>query len=213
MDNFDRKKYLYYSEKWKGNFPKETPKFKKVLNLFRSDRREVEKLEKKFIDEITLETPDWVRERRLEFMEGELKKINKEYLCWINIVNLCIKWFGLAIYETCAVPFKKEREKIYREINLYKNPRTVENQSLSEEEIEMASSASCDQFVDVKIRIGNKSWSLCPFHEDTKPSLCCYEGEKGFYCYSCNHGGNAIHLVRQIHGFGFKDAVMFINNK
>jgi len=38
----------------------------------------------------------------------------------------------------------------------------------------------------------------CPWHEDTNPSLTIYEPGKGWYCFSCHKGGDAVSLVAQL---------------
>lgn len=35
----------------------------------------------------------------------------------------------------------------------------------------------------------------CPKHSDSDPSLHVYPGDKGWYCYSCNEGGDGWKLV------------------
>ena len=183
-------------------------------DYFENERSKVKALENDFIKEFTRENPDLVKKVRLEFLENKLKEINKKYLHWIDLVNLCVGWFGVVMHKTCAVPLKKEWDKVYREIDMYKNPRVInsDNSSISEEDIEMARNANCAQFVDVKKRVNGKAWALCVFHEEKTPSLCCYEGGKGFFCYGCGVGGDSITLVRKLHGLGFRDAVNFINN-
>ncbi len=57
---------------------------------------------------------------------------------------------------------------------------------------------------DVAQRYGmganEKGFMLCPFHNDTKPSLKLYSGtagdiHSGFYCFSCGKSGSVIDLV------------------
>lgn len=40
-----------------------------------------------------------------------------------------------------------------------------------------------------------KGLSLCPFHQDKKPSMKLYPNGKGFYCFSCGTGGDQIKLA------------------
>lgn len=39
---------------------------------------------------------------------------------------------------------------------------------------------------------------LCPFHQDTKPSLYVSPEKKVYKCFSCNKGGDVISFVQQI---------------
>ena len=47
---------------------------------------------------------------------------------------------------------------------------------------------------------------LCPFHNDAHASLVVYPGDRGYYCYSCNAGGDVIDFVMRLFGLDFKDA-------
>ncbi len=40
----------------------------------------------------------------------------------------------------------------------------------------------------------------CPFHEDWNPSLHCYEGAGGWYCFQCSRGGSIIDLGAALWG-------------
>lgn len=43
-------------------------------------------------------------------------------------------------------------------------------------------------------RHGNRAWARCPFHGERTASLCLYDGDRGFYCYGCHTGGDAVRL-------------------
>lgn len=47
----------------------------------------------------------------------------------------------------------------------------------------------------IGLRPNAKGLCLCPFHQDTKPSLKLYPNGKGFYCFSCGAGGDQIKMV------------------
>ena len=47
----------------------------------------------------------------------------------------------------------------------------------------------------------------CPFHgDDRNPSMKLYPGDKGYYCFTCNKGGDVIDFVRQYEGLDFEAA-------
>lgn len=53
---------------------------------------------------------------------------------------------------------------------------------------------------------GGGAWksAICPFHEDTRPSLRIHIDSGGFRCMACNvHGGDIIDFHRQRYGLGF----------
>lgn len=56
---------------------------------------------------------------------------------------------------------------------------------------------------------GRGAWrdALCPFHEDTRPSLRIHIESGAFKCMSCGaRGGDVLAFHRQRHGLGFADA-------
>jgi Bifunctional DNA primase/polymerase, N-terminal/CHC2 zinc finger len=51
---------------------------------------------------------------------------------------------------------------------------------------------------------------LCPFHQEVEPSLHCYEGDRGWYCFGCGRGGTIIDFGAATYGIeprgrGFHD--------
>jgi hypothetical protein len=175
---------------------------------------EVKKELREFIKEMKETDFEFVKNRRLEYIISEIKRLEKDTKLTFGLFKKNgFSFIGDVILKVSKYYEKSKKLKRfqfeYHSIKFNKES----NQSLPEGYIEMARNADCAQFVDVKKRVGGKAWCLCPFHEDTNPSLCCYDGDKGFFCFSCNKGGDAITLVREIHGLGFKDSVNFINNK
>lgn len=60
--------------------------------------------------------------------------------------------------------------------------------------------------INVKMR-GSSGWALCPLHgERGHPSLCFYSGTKGWYCYGCHKGGDAVRLYQEYLGLDPLDA-------
>lgn len=47
---------------------------------------------------------------------------------------------------------------------------------------------------------------LCPFHDDTHPSLTIYARRNRYHCFACGAKGNTIDLVMKVLGMDFKDA-------
>ncbi|MEB2513422.1 CHC2 zinc finger domain-containing protein [Burkholderia multivorans] len=56
--------------------------------------------------------------------------------------------------------------------------------------------------------------ALCPFHEDTRPSLVLYPREAGrhshYHCFSCHEHGYAVDLVKRVQGLDFRPAVEWL---
>lgn len=52
----------------------------------------------------------------------------------------------------------------------------------------------------------------CLWHSDKNPSLKLYDGARGCWCYSCQHGGSVIDMVQQYYGYSMPDAVRWLND-
>ena len=61
---------------------------------------------------------------------------------------------------------------------------------------------------------GSKLSALCPFHQDTRPSLRFFPADGGspehFHCFACGAHGHAIDLVKQVQGVDFLPAVQWL---
>ena len=169
---------------------------------------------REFSGEIKESDPEFVKSRRLKFLKDEIEELEKlTKAIFSDFKKNGFSFMGDVILK---VNNYSERKKRLKKFQFECHNIEFSNElvlTISEEDIEMARNADCSQFVEVKKRVGGKSWSLCPFHNEKTPSFCSYEDEKGFFCYGCGVGGDAITLVRKLHGLGFKDAVKFINKQ
>lgn len=63
-------------------------------------------------------------------------------------------------------------------------------------------------------RRGATTQGLCPFHQDTHPSLNLYPADGAttahYHCYACGAHGNAIDLVKKVQGLDFLPAVQWL---
>lgn len=63
-------------------------------------------------------------------------------------------------------------------------------------------------------RRGHQVTAVCPFHQDTRPSLSLYARADGmpahFHCFACGAHGNAVDLVKQVNGGDFKASVEWL---
>lgn len=63
-------------------------------------------------------------------------------------------------------------------------------------------------------RRGGVTRALCPFHNDTRPSLNLYSAEGSspahYHCFACGAHGSAIDLVKQVGGLEFLPAVQWL---
>lgn len=68
---------------------------------------------------------------------------------------------------------------------------------------------------DVAIRYGiavnRQNKAICPFHNDSKPSMHIYDGKRGYYCFVCNQGGDVIDFVQRFFNLSFREAQKKLN--
>jgi DNA primase len=81
---------------------------------------------------------------------------------------------------------------------------------ITEEDIAIARNANCSDFVKVEKTSGEIKFAKCPFKEEKTASFACYPGEKGYYCFSCGKGSDAISLIQELYNLDFVQAVKFI---
>lgn len=59
-------------------------------------------------------------------------------------------------------------------------------------------------------RSGDRWRFSCPFHADATPSLTAYPGERGWYCFSCGAGGDAVRFVMEARSIGAVEALRLL---
>ena len=62
-------------------------------------------------------------------------------------------------------------------------------------------------------KAGNSYKGLCPFHSERSPSFTVNEKRGFFYCFGCQTGGDVISFVRELHGYGFMEAVRHLADR
>ena len=55
-------------------------------------------------------------------------------------------------------------------------------------------------------------FAVCPFHNDHDSSLKLYPDTRGFFCFGCGAGGDAIRLVQLTNRCSFTDALQWLNS-
>lgn len=60
---------------------------------------------------------------------------------------------------------------------------------------------------------GNDYKGICPFHDDSNPSLSVSPSRKIYKCFSCGASGNAITFVQHFKHISFTEAVRYVGSK
>jgi DNA primase len=85
--------------------------------------------------------------------------------------------------------------------------------SLSRQEIERVKAAVrieavAARYVPSLRRVGERLVGLCPFHDDTEPSLNVWPGSQSWYCFgACRTGGDVFDFLEKAEGIGFAEAL------
>ena len=68
------------------------------------------------------------------------------------------------------------------------------------------------QYVVLK-KTGANYWGICPFHNDTKPSMSVSPSKGIFKCFSCGTGGDALNFLVRIQNREYKDVILELAEK
>ena len=62
-------------------------------------------------------------------------------------------------------------------------------------------------------RKGREFVGICPFHDDSKPSMTVSPAKQFYYCFSCGAGGNSIKFLMEFTRANFSDVVLSLAKK
>lgn len=77
-------------------------------------------------------------------------------------------------------------------------------------DIQKISDLPIEQVADALGLRVKRHWSLCPFHNDSNPSLHYIVAKNKYRCYVCGHYGGPIDLAMQVLNLNFHDAVCWL---
>tara|TARA_Y100001968_G_scaffold182115_1_gene166772 strand:- start:576 stop:2627 length:2052 start_codon:yes stop_codon:yes gene_type:complete len=60
---------------------------------------------------------------------------------------------------------------------------------------------------------GREFVGICPFHDDSKPSMTVSPAKQFYYCFSCGAGGNSIKFLMEFQRSSFSDVVLDLARK
>ena len=87
------------------------------------------------------------------------------------------------------------------------DPRTIREVQEKSDIVEIIS-----EHVVLKKR-GKEYVGICPFHDDSKPSMTVSPDKQFYYCFSCGAGGNSIKFLMEFTRNNFSDVVLSLAKK
>jgi len=68
-------------------------------------------------------------------------------------------------------------------------------------------------YVQLESKLGGKWMGLCPFHDDSTPSMHVHTEKQIFKCFACNEGGDVIAFISKIKSCTFAEAVNLLRQE
>ena len=170
------------------------------------DRERGRGIDWQLVQDVTTETPEWVRACRKEYLNQEIPRLRAEILDSKAQTGKMIMTSGddpdflLAFFdESKKINILKiiENEYMQKSILNYKN-------IITQEQIEQARSYPLWKYLDKK----QKDKITCPFHPDKTPSLHLY-ALSGF-CFTCSKKVDSIEYTMRTRGIDFISAVKML---
>lgn len=68
-----------------------------------------------------------------------------------------------------------------------------------------------DVLTSYGIETNSKEFACCPFHNEKTASFKVYDGDRGYYCFSCGESGDVITFVQKFFNLSFPEALRKID--
>jgi len=117
---------------------------------------------------------------------------------------------ALHAVDIALYPENPALEKIRNWVKLMNEDNTKKDEIEKAKEVSIVEVA--EFFVEVR-RQGSKARCLCPFHDDSSPSLVLYVDNNTFHCFACGANGDTIDLVMKLGNCSFIKALAIINGR
>lgn len=111
--------------------------------------------------------------------------------------------------------FLKEIEGV-RVIYIYRGTFFAGGEILTNEIENIQKSANIVEVISSYLPLtqkGKNYFGVCPFHEDTNPSMSVSEDKQIYKCFSCGAAGNVFTFVKEYENVGFLEAVKIVAEK
>jgi hypothetical protein len=195
-----------------------------IATWFKDYQESLKKKDEEFTEEITKQSPEWSKERRVEFLQTKEKELNDEY---VKIYDLAYEttathpkddqyWFVELVADEIKKPLRgitKEIKKIKFELGAWNNPKLLtESNGVTEAEIDYARNVDWESVVpDSEPSAGGRRTTICLWHNDSNPSLILYPDSRGGFCFVCNKNIDTIEYFIKKYNVNFVEAVRSLN--
>lgn len=125
------------------------------------------------------------------------------------------RWFGETVIKVFLLPdlekYTRHRARLKRLLTIL-NPQNL-REIATQEALEKARQYPIYEIAKHRLVLqvrGNKSSSLCPFHEEKHASFYIYHETNTFHCFGCQESGDVIKLTMHLYGVSFKEAIQIL---
>lgn len=163
--------------------------------------------------EMKEEHRDWVRGKRINFLQEEIKKLNNiissSYEIYFDQQRRDIPYWLRQAILLINKPEKltKLHGKLINELYFLENKKESNENILTQEEIVHARNYPFERLIEVN----EAKFAKCPFHNEEKGSF--FVKNNFGYCFGCQWSGDTIKFVIETQGLTFLDAVRKLNNR
>ena len=172
---------------------------------YRVEAKKVREQISEFVFEIDSK---WRDDRRLEFLEGELRVALRDVDKFKKMKNNMGELF---FYDKKLRNAENNYKRLYIEYASIYGQRD-DDSSMSEEALQVCREVSIEDINPYQMKPGgrNRLLSQCPFHDDKTPSGWVFEGNS-FHCFGCQaNGQNAIDFIMKLNNLSFLEAVNYL---
>lgn len=194
-----------------GNLWEEAWEENGVLKYLDTEREWMKNSQQK-IDKITELreelSEDWIRDRRMEYLDHEIRKIVYEIESFEENKRRSKEWF---LFDQELKNLEKKYKSFFLEYSSLHSYDT-EKDKIDDAVIQQCREIPIDSFFSSPPKDvgGGRKKTLCPFHEEKDGSFVIYP-DNSFYCFGCGaFGGNAIDFVMKKNNLNFIKAINFL---
>lgn len=174
---------------------------------------EVKRQMREFVRQEREENLDWVRERRMEYLDPIIKDLFQETWKLGCFLKEKKKEGGLS-NELAEQVFGKE----LKEMNSKYKRLTTEygilkgglvpnsNGKITEDDVAQAKEISVENY----LTFNRAGFSRCVWHDEKSPSLKFYRNSNKVHCFGCGKSADVIDIVMNLYSMDFLQAVKFL---